>query len=118
MSAAAMTTTRPREPELTTEQLQMALRHLQRPTWPATLAAVLAHPLFGPCVRGLARSMSRCAWPAPRQPRPTDGAAPVPPTPTAAQIAARPGPSRSSHRFADPPPRIYDFKRAAANDFD
>lgn len=91
------------EPDLTEEQLTLAVRQLRRPHWPATPEAVLAHPLHGPCVRGLARALSRAglraAAPAHTLPRP-----PAPPTPT-----------RPPQRGAVPTAAI-DCKRLAAND--
>ena len=97
---------RPAEPALTDEQLALALRHLQRPHWPKLLADALAHPMYGPLVRGLARQMGRqrvClpAW-APTQ-RPA--APPVPATPTGLA-------------WARPARNTFDARRAAANDFD
>lgn len=111
------------EAPLTDEQLRMALRHLWRPGWPEDLQAVLAHPVRGPCVRGLARSLGRAA--------PTVGTPPqrqgnalawVPPTP---QVPPRPqrlrtGPGSDSPDTlgAWPRRRAFDARRAAANDFD
>jgi hypothetical protein len=90
------------EEPLTEEQLRLALRHLQRPHWPTTLDAVLAHPTYGPCVRGLARQLQRQ-----RPCLPTISVRrgpPVPPTQTA------PRPVNKQPRF--------DARKAAANDFD
>lgn len=47
------------EPPLTDEQLQLAFRHQRRPHWPTSLQAALAHPIYGPAIRGLARCLSR-----------------------------------------------------------
>lgn len=44
------------------EQLQIAMRHLQRPGWPSTLEAALASPIYGPLVRTLARRLNRPNW--------------------------------------------------------
>ena len=110
----------------TTEQLELALRHLWRPGYPRTLAEALAHPTFGTCVKGLARNLSRAA-PAPRQLHRLPNA-PVPPTPTEEPHAARgravgsrasgnsQAPLSSWKRTADP--GWIDRKRAAANDYD
>lgn len=90
------------EPPLSEQQLQLGFRQQRRPHWPEDLATALAHPVYGPAIRGMARSLSRqqptqhaCA-------KPTSVrrlAAPVPPTPTQAPARQR-----------------FDAKRAAAND--
>lgn len=98
------------EARLTTEQLEMARRHLSRPGWPPTLEAVLADPVRGQCVRGLARSFSRGGVstglryvpPTPRH------APPVPPTPP-----STPPPRQQPYRPATP---RFDARKAAAND--
>ena len=97
------------ETELTQEQLMLAFRQLKRPDWPHTLEGVLADPVRGRLLRGLARQFcreGRPTAPAYRPPTPP-GAPPVPPTqlapPTRRQL-------RSGPRF--------DPRRAAANDFD
>jgi len=100
------TTPRAAEPPLTDEQLAIAFRHLRRPHWPALLAAALAHPVYSPLVRGLARQMGRqrpclLAWAPTHRP----AAPPVPPTPTGLS-------------WARPTRNTFDARRAAANDFD
>ena len=99
------------EPQLTPEQLLQAWRHLNRPGWPPTLDEALAHPLRGPCVRGLARQFARERLALPwRYVPPTPAHAPeVPATPTAPRAITAP-----RHMHA---PR-FDAKRAAANDRD
>ena len=108
--------------EPTREQLQMAYRQLARPDrWPRTLDAALAHPVYGICLRALARQLGRPAWfSANARPATAAGAqiasAPaVPPNPPAPR--ARPS-SRINETW---PPRRgggVDLKRAAANDRD
>lgn len=49
-------------PPPTNEQLRLAIRHMRRPHWPASDEAVLAHPVYGPCVRALARNLSRAPF--------------------------------------------------------
>lgn len=44
---------------ITDEQLRLAFRQLSRPGWPATPEAALAHPVYGPCLRGIARNLRR-----------------------------------------------------------
>lgn len=106
------------------EQLQLAYRQLAPPNrWPRTLDAALAHPVYGICLRALARQLGRPAWfsaSASARPTPTTGtqatpAPAVPPNPPAPR--ARPA-SRINETW---PPRRgggVDLKRAAANDHD
>ena len=54
MSAAAM---RIKEPSA--EHLSQAMRRISRPGWPASLEQCLDHPIYGPCIRGLARAIAR-----------------------------------------------------------
>lgn len=84
--------------EPTTEQLQLAFRHLARPGWPNTLEEALQDRRVGGLVRGLARSLNRVKA----------KAAPAQPQPAWAPTAIRP---RLSHEMAH-----FDAKRAAAND--
>jgi hypothetical protein len=100
---------------LTQDQLQLAYRQLYRPGWPATLEDVLADPLRGNLVRGMARSLSRAAF---RMPLASHGlpTAPVPPTPTApppkqGQWLATGGRWRNSQA-------PFDARKAAANDLE
>lgn len=98
------------ETELTTEQLEMARRHLSRPGWPTTLEAVLADPLRAGCVRGLARSFSRGGV--------STGQRYVPPTPRHAPPVPATPPStppvrQQANRKAQP---RFDARMAAAND--
>jgi hypothetical protein len=90
-------------PPLTDEQLQLAWRHLRRPPhWPELLEDALEHELYGPCIRGLARSLSRPSW-------------------VARHAAAQPAPaSRPAGGPVRQPPShwTFDAKRAAANDRD
>ena len=79
-----MTASTPRkpQPDLTADQLQAALRRLQRPHWgTCTLDDALAHPTHGPAIRGLARQLAREALRALPQPHfraapPATGAVP------------------------------------------
>lgn len=81
------------EAPVTEEQLRLALRQLWRPGWPDDLAAVLAHPVRGKCVRGMARQLSRARPVAPTPlPRLGDPQAAVPPTPPAPEQRAKAGP--------------------------
>lgn len=125
------------EPPVTDEQLRLALRQLWRPGWPDDLAAVLAHPVRGKCVRGMARQISRARPVAPVPvPRLGDPRAAVPPTPAAPAPRSKPGPGmywpRRAQDMAAAPPvpaarRVlhqrgigawppFDARRAAAND--
>lgn len=62
-------------PAPSTQQLIQAARQLWRrgwPGWPDDPQATIAHPIFGLCVRGQARNLSRaslrpCGRPAPRR---------------------------------------------------
>lgn len=94
---------KPAPAEPTPEQLVMAYRHLARPGWPDTLAAALAHPTYGVCLRGLARQLNRAPACVPAPVR--RSTAWVPPTPTAPRQATQPA-------------RRFDARRAAANAFD
>ncbi len=102
------------ETELTTEQLEMARRHLARPGWPATLEETMRDPARAGCIRGLARSFSRGGTATePRYVPPTpQHAPPVPPTPTEppTRKQAHLAPKRTAARF--------DARKAAANDLD
>jgi hypothetical protein len=99
--------------EPTAEQLQMALRQLRRPFWPEGLDACLAHPIYGPCIRGLARTLAR-AKPTVAAARPACApAATVPPTPSQAEVR-RPRQGFKPAQAMLP----FDARRAAANDFD
>ena len=101
-----------REPPLTDEQLALAWRHLRRPGWPDTIDAALVHPLRGPCIRGLARNLSRSGHVSVGSYRPPSHAhaPPGPATPT------QPPPKRSD--LGQAARKAVDRKRAAANDFD
>lgn len=90
-------------PPLTDEQLALAWRHLRRPPhWPERLEDALAHALYGPCIRGLARSLSRPSWAARH----------------AAQQPAQAGRPAASRTHRAPSHWTFDAKRAAANDRD
>lgn len=116
---------------LTPEQLTLAFRHLARPGWPTLLADALAHRIYGPAIRGLARNFGRrgvCqAAPAHSLPRP-----PAPPTPPSTlehmprgphskakgpATALTVWPTPTSRRTATTAGR-FDAKKAAAGDFD
>ena len=63
-------------PPPTDEQLRLAIRQMRRPHWPSSDEDVLDHPVYGKCVRALARNLSRAPFagkpvpaPAPRMPR-------------------------------------------------
>lgn len=84
--------------EPTTEQLQLAFRHLARPGWPETLELALKDRRISGLVRGLARSLHRAKA----------TAFPAQPQPAWAPAAIRPRLSHETARF--------DAKRAAAND--
>lgn len=98
-----------REEPLTQAQLQAAWRHMRRPGWPQTAEEALAHPVFGPGLRGTARAFSREVRPSAPGLRvfTPPGAPALPATPTAP-------PARQQLRKG---PRS-DPRRAAANDFD
>ena len=97
-------------PEPTPEQLALALRQLWRPGWPADLEATLHHPIYGTCLRGLARNMRRPPMVA--KPVPMLGTVhQAPPTPTEA-------PARTQRGCWRIPAGAFDAKRAAANDKD
>ena len=99
---------KPRPPEPTREQLQLAWRHLARPGWPDTLDAALAHRSYSVALHGLARQLARAPVCTPPPPR-TGRVAYVPPTPTQPPQRSPAGPTKA---------RRFDPKRAAANDFD
>lgn len=93
--------------QATREQLAAAAAHLRRPGWPADLDELLAHQLFGPCVRGLARCLARGErLPATRAPM--DGAAFTDTEP----------PFECTRRAPALPRLRFDPRRAAANDHD
>lgn len=102
-------------PEPTLEQLRLAFRQLRSPRWPRTLDAALAHPIYGKCLRAMARNLGRPSW----QPQPVAASLPqglpVPPTPTQppARQQARTGPQHGTWARSG-----IDLKRAAANDRD
>lgn len=85
-------------PQATAEQLLLAYRQLNRPHWPTTLESALAHPVYGPAVRGLAANL---------------GCAAV----CQAKAPTRPAGPPSTHvpRWAR---HAFDPRRAAANDKD
>lgn len=97
------------------EQLQLAFRQLRRPSgWPASLDAALQHPVYGICLRAMARTMGRPKWVG-HPVAPSLPTAPVPPTPTAVPAkSAAPAPIPRKRRGK----RSVDLKRAAANDRD
>jgi hypothetical protein len=117
---------RAKAPPPTTEQLELALRHLWRPGYPRTLAEALEHPTFGPCVKGLAGNLSRRS-PQAHKPHRLP-VAPVPATPTEepARTRRKPVGSLASGEAASQlgtwkrlnHPGWIDRKRAAANDLD
>lgn len=95
-------------------QLRLAYRQLQHPdTWPPFEQA-LRHPVYGVCLRAMARCLNRPAWqpqpPTPSLPR----GLPVPLTPDEPRSVPRQSAitSQWSRR------RGIDFKKAAANDRD
>jgi hypothetical protein len=96
-----------RPPEPTPEQLRLAWRQMRDRNCPGTLEAALAHPVYGPCIKGLARNLHRASACVPAPVRKPDGY--VPPTPTA--------PPNGNRTTPKPLPR-FDAKRAQANDFD
>jgi len=110
-------------PEPTAEQLALAYRQLRHPnTWPSTLAATVAHPIFGKCLRAMARQMNRPAWWQPTaivSTLPRTNLPPVPPTPV-----VDPAPKKVQHQGPRGPhlgcwqKLGIDMKRAAANDRD
>lgn len=90
---------------VTEEQLKLAWRHMRKlPHWPATLEAALQHPTIGPCINGLARSLSRAPWNSTNTPKSTIS------PPPAAQASAPLKSSRTAH--------LFDARKAAANDLD
>jgi 4'-phosphopantetheinyl transferase EntD len=44
---------------ITDEQLRLAFRQVQRPGWPSTLEAALAHHVYRTCLIGMARNLNR-----------------------------------------------------------
>lgn len=105
----------PRAPQPTPEQLRLAFRQLQRPhTWPPTLEAALAHPVYGKCLRALARNLGR----------PAHGGHAAHSLPTGPAVPpVQPAPARR-HKATDEGVNLWtrrrgiDLKRAAANDLD
>jgi hypothetical protein len=87
-------------PAPSAEQLALAYRQLFRPGWPPTVGAALAHPVYGPGLRGLAANLSRAAVCTRPQPKPAPSA-----TTSHTPHWARHGSS-------------FDARRAAANDKD
>ncbi|GAB1389889.1 MAG: hypothetical protein AMXMBFR78_11590 [Rubrivivax sp.] len=106
--------------EPTEEQLRLAYRQLHRPDrWPRTFEAALAHPVYGVCLRALARQLGRPPWAARTGTPPAAGAAaPVPPAPSA------PPPRRTTSlqpqrpTWMRSPSPTTDRKRLAAGDRD
>lgn len=78
-------------PTCTAEHIAQALRRMHTAGWPADPQGCMAHPIYGPCVRGLARALARVAARTPISPKP-----------------APPITSHASHGI--------DWKRLAAND--
>jgi hypothetical protein len=117
MKECAMSASRhPVDP--TDEQLRLAVRQLRRPNWPAELQDCLDHAIYGPCIRGLARTMARAKPTVPQlDARRVPSAATVPATPTQADIQARPRPGFKSAKTAQAS-QPFDARRAAANDID
>lgn len=89
----------------TPEQLALAFRQVRRPGWPPTLEEALARPAYATALHCLAGKLGRVQPTAGTRP-PGLRTAPVPPTPTAANMAHKPS------------ARGVDRKRAAANDLD
>lgn len=109
---------KPGEAPLTREQLQLAFRHLRRPGWPHDLDAALAHPLRGPCIRGLARNLSRAPFNAGVQRPHSLPVCAAPPVPLPPDKRPAPRVHDGSKLGVWSKPRGVDRKRAAANDFD
>jgi hypothetical protein len=108
---------------LTDEQLALAYRQLRRPHWPQPLAVALAHPVYGPAIKGVARNLSRAAMVSAQRAPVLLAGATVPPTPgtrPAAARAASPGPDALGAwpRPGRPGLPFIDHKRLAANDKD
>ncbi len=108
----------------TLEQLQLALRQLRRPHWPADLDACLARPQYAVPITCLARSLHRrravdAATRSPLQqatagqPMPPD---PMPPTRTRSELV--PAWRQTSKPMHYVRPGGDDCKRLAANDKD
>jgi len=102
-------------PEPTLEQLRLAYRQLSHPNrWPPFDAAV-DHPVYGTCLRALARNLGRPCW----QPVPIavslPQGQPVPPTPDA-PLRRTPVVSPITSRWSAA--RGIDLKKRAANDRD
>jgi hypothetical protein len=103
------------------EQIALAWRQLRRPSvWPASVEAALAHPVYGTCLRAMARQMARPVWQSapvlstlPRAGLPPVPATPTAPPPRTKAAAAKPHPDLPEWRH-----RGIDLKRAAANDRD
>lgn len=105
----------------TDEQLRLAYRQLSRPhTWPPTVEAALAHPVYGKCLCALARQLNRpgahvhngspqhLAHRLPQGP----AVPPVQPAPVRRHKATDEGVNLWTRR------RGIDLKRAAANDLE
>jgi hypothetical protein len=84
---------------VTDAHVDRAWRRLRKRHWPATLAEVLEHPLWGRCVRGLAQSLANGER----------AAGPQMQAPARAKPPAVP---------ARPAPPLFDRKRAAAGERD
>ena len=78
--------------EPTPQQLQAAFQRLRRRSWPDTLDAALADPVYGPLTRCLAVSLAR--------------------------MALQPAPATPARPPAAPQRPAFDARRAAANDRD
>lgn len=112
MTAVVKPTSSGAQHEPSAEQLQLAYRHMARPGWPNSLDAALAHRVYGPCIRGLARNLRRGAWRAGPAPGLHNPLASVPPTPAAPRMPSPP------HKPKAAKTPHWDAKRAAANDLD
>lgn len=49
----------PKPAPVTDEQLRLAFRQISRPSWPSTLEAALADPVYRTCLYGIARNLGR-----------------------------------------------------------
>lgn len=115
----AMTATS-RDDDPSEDSMRLAYREISyRPGRPQTFEAMRDHPVWGVCLRALARQRGRAAWQATQVASSLPSGPPVPPTPT--QPPRRTGPVTEPLSLWKRPRGIDmgpDLKRRAANDRD
>lgn len=93
------------------EQLQQAFGRIRRPHWvPTTLDDALEHPIYGPCIRALAKSIARAALAPSLKTQHARNEAPT--------LPARPPRREPTTTSKAPKVKAFDPRRAAANDRD